>query len=169
MMLRSSSVVRISKRGSQRTRLMPERTLRISEVDQGGYLGVRVAGASVLALYEGPVAEDGTVQVQIFVAPRDAEGGEPESVYEVQTDPKRRRLRLLGSLEGAIFLAQLELQGGVVSGASLVMIPADHSQPRILADFARDHPLQGLAQDATYIYWLNSSGAVYRLPRSALR
>jgi hypothetical protein len=166
---RASSVVRISKRGSQRTTLMPERQLRVSDVGQGGYLGVRLAGDSLLALYEAQMAEDGTVQVHVLVAPADARGGEPQSVYDVQTDPKRRRVRLLGSLDGAIFLSQLELQNGVVAGASLVMIPADHSQPRILADFARDHPLQGLTQDASYIYWLNSSGAVYRLPRSALR
>jgi hypothetical protein len=169
MIDRASSVVRISKRGRQRSTLMPERMLRISDVDQGGYLGVRVAGGSVLALYEEPLAEDGTVRVHVLSAPTDADGGEPENVYEVQTDPKRKRLRLLGSIDGAVFLTQLELQNGVVAGASLLMIPADHSPPRILADFARDHPLQGLAQDAGHIYWLNSSGAVYRLPRSALR
>jgi hypothetical protein len=166
---RASSVVRINKRGGQRSMLMPERTLRVADVDQGGYLGVRVAGRSVLAVYEEPVAEDGTVRVRVFAAATDASGGEPESVYETQTDPKRKRLRLLGSVDGSILLAVLELQGGVVAGASLLMLPADRSSPRILADFARDHPLQGLAEDAAYVYWLNSSGAVYRLPRAALR
>ena len=166
---RGSSVVRIAKRGGQRTTLMPERSLQVSNVDQGGYLGVRVAAGSVYALYEDAVAEDGTVQVHVYVTRTDAAGGEPEDVYQVQTDPARRRLRLLGSLDGAIFLSQLELHNGVVAGAALLMLPADHSAPRVLADFARDHPLHGLAQDATYLYWLNSSGAVYRLPRSALR
>ncbi|HKU37890.1 MAG TPA: hypothetical protein VJR89_07080 [Polyangiales bacterium] len=166
---RSSSVVRIAKRGGERSTVMPERTLRIDEVDQGGYLGVRLAGDSVIALFEDAPGDDRTVTVRIHRARKDADGGDPEELYSVATDPERKRLRLLGEIDGCVFATQLELDDGEVVGASLLMLPPDGSAPRIVADFARDYPVQGLAFDADNVYWLNNSGAVYRLPRASLR
>jgi hypothetical protein len=51
----------------------------------------------------------------------------------------------------------------------LLAVAADGGAARILADFARDFPVQGIATDASQIYWLNNSGRLYGLPRTAVR
>jgi hypothetical protein len=49
------------------------------------------------------------------------------------------------------------------------MVSIAGGDARLAADFVRDFPLDGFGVDAERIYWLNSSGALYTLPRSVLQ
>lgn len=107
----------------------------------------------------------------------DPAGGTSTTLLERNLEPASTTLWLMGALDGAVLLARTENQTAstvapTILHSSVIVLPAGGGASWIAADFTGDHPLLGLdalAYDQTSVYWLNSSGDLYRLPRKALR
>lgn len=167
--MRHSSVVRLNKANGERTTVFPETTITTADKDRGGYSGVQADQTSLFALFGRP-AEDGSLLIQLQRgALGNGANGAPEVVYESSIDPDRTRIRLQGVVDGAAVLTRIESESSTLRSTSVLIFPLSRSAPRIVADFAGDAPVPGLAADADNIYWLNGSGKLYSVPRSALR
>jgi hypothetical protein len=172
---RSSSVLRIAKADGATSNVLREQTLTIEDLHHGGYIGVQVQAPSVYALFEQAPSADATVGVQLQrVDAGGSSSSAPTTLYTRTIDPRLTQIGLFGVVDGTVILTLIEFDakdGGssVVRGSSLLAVAAEGGAPRILADFARDFPVQGIATDANQIYWLNNSGRLYGLPRTALR
>jgi hypothetical protein len=174
---RKSAVVRLAKADGHVTTLLPDVSVMTSDLQHGGYLRVHQDSMRVYALFEGTPAMDHTVSMEVHrvAVANGASSGAPDKLYVTSLDPARSQLNLLGALDGAALLSRVNYDpkvtgSTVVASSSLLAVPATGGVPRILADFTGDFPGEGLASDATYVYWLNTtSGKLYRLPRTVLR
>jgi len=165
---RVSSIVRIDKKSGARSTAMPERTVMIPDRLRGGYIGVQVDADAAYALFED--VDDTGMRVQLQAAALDASAkAAPKTLYELAIEPDRERVRLLGVADEQVVLSRISFEGSAVSSASVLMVPIAGGNPRVAADFVNDFPVDGLGVDAERIYWLNSSGALYALPRSVLK
>jgi hypothetical protein len=170
---RRSSVSRIDKQSGQRTSLLPETMLTVEDELHGGYLGVQVDAGTLFTLFERAPAQDGTVGMALFAidlgepAPREM----PAPAYQMQIDPELTQVALLGAVDGAALLTRIEYprRGAgtpAVRSSSVLLMPSSGGAPRIVADFVRDYPMQGLSTDDEHLFWLNMSGGLFALPRT---
>jgi hypothetical protein len=181
--VRKSAVIRIAKTNGSVSTSFPEQSVTISNVQYGGYIGVRVdptpGNSALVALFESALATDGTlaVEVQRMPLPTGSSGTSSmsmpaDTLYTVNVDPTVTTLSLLGALDGAALLTRVDYDmsgtASIASRSSLLVIPP-MGDMRIVADFVDDAPVDGLGSDSNYIYWLNSSGKLYRLSRDVLR
>jgi hypothetical protein len=173
---RQSRVVRIAKADGALTTASEATTIDTADRLRGGYLGTATdltGGDGVYALYEDAPAADGTVTTRVV---RLDATGKASTLLERSLDPSTG-LWLLGVIDGTVLLARTEsttTDGGApgVRSSSVLAIPAHGGAPRILADSARDYPMLGLqavTYDADWVYWLNSSGDLFRFGRGALQ
>lgn len=170
---RSSSVVRLAKADGARTVTIPERIIDIEDALRGGgFTGVQVDGASLFALFESMPSADGTLTVQVQRVDL-TQPGSSTVVYETTLDRNLSQLAMLGASDDAVVLSRIEYEtdGNTrsVRSASVIVVPAAGTGPRIAADYPKDYPGNDLMSDDTRIYWLNSSGRLYGFPRTALR
>jgi hypothetical protein len=172
---RRSSVTRIDKQSGQRSSLLPETVLTVEDTSpedtpHGGYMGVQVDAGTLFALFEQAPADDGTVGVALFAIDlgEPAPSQTPAPVYQIRIDPAVTRINLLGAVDGAALVTRIEhpRRDAPVRSSSVLMLPREGGAPRIVADFARDFPLQGLSTDDERVFWLNASGRLFALQRS---
>ncbi len=172
--VRDSRVVRLSKSDGTKSDVSSGVSLTLPTKSHGGYIGVQTdldGGSALYALYEDAPQKDGTIPTRVVRF--DAGSTSPSSLYERALDPTRSSLWLLGVVGGTVLVAQTQSGSASesVASASVIALPASGGPPLIVADFANDYPilgLQALVADATAMYWLNSSGDVFQLPRAGL-
>jgi hypothetical protein len=174
--LRQSAVVRIAKADGHASTMLPDSALMITDTKHGGYVRVRIDDTRLIALFEGAPAPDGKVSIQVrrTAIANAAASGTSDTLFSMPVDPALAQIGLQGALDGAVVLSRIDYDPTVsrataVATASLFVVPAAGGVPRILADYSGDFPSEGFASDASYIYWLNNSGKLYRLSRAALR
>lgn len=165
---RVSSIVRVDKQTSQRTTVMPERVVMIADLQRGGYVGAKVDGDAVFALFEDAEAASPKAELQ-SIAVR-AQSTAPRTLYELPLTGTKPRFSILGILDGQVLLTRNEVDAdGKLLGSTLLMAAADGSALRVIADWNDEYPLDGLGVDGDRIYWLTSKGRLYALPRSVLK
>ena len=176
LIARESRLLRIDKNDGTRSELLPVQRVQTPERLRGGYIGVVADADQVFALFESAPEADGTTRVQLHAAAADgsSSGEAPEPRYELVLDPTLSQLLLLGALDGGVVLARIEYEGeaddsGKVRSSAIVVVPAGGGAPRILADLARDYPVQGLVHDDEHVYFLSSRGQLFSVDRSVLQ
>jgi hypothetical protein len=168
---RTARVVRMDKADGTLTTILPERELTIDDpLRGGGYTGVQVDGPTLFALYEEP-APDGKWTLEVQRVDLTASGSRTVA-YRRTVDRDLSQLSLIGALDEAVVLSRIELasEGDLrtVRSSSVIVVRED-GETRIVADYASDYPGQDLVHDDLRVYWLNNSGRLYGLPRTALQ
>jgi hypothetical protein len=171
---RTSSVLRIDKSDhSKRATVLGPNSITVNDKARGGFFGVQADNMYAYAVYETAAAADNTVHLQLFRidAAATTAAANPMPVYDLQVQPLFTQLRLIGSVAGALLLARVELESNMLAtrSSTLSIIPANDTTQRIVAVYAGDFPAQGVAADDNNVFWLNDSGRLYKLDRSALR
>jgi hypothetical protein len=170
---RRSSVSRIDKQSGQRSTLLPETMLTVEEAEHGGYMGVQVDAGTLFALFERAPTDDGTVSTALFAVDlsKPAPSETPAPMYQMQLDPELTLVSLLGAVDGAALVSRIEYPpqraATSVRSSSVLLLPRAGGAPRIVADFIRDYPMQGLSTDDERVFWLNNSGGLFALPRTS--
>jgi hypothetical protein len=174
---RTSSITRIGKGTGERSTVLSEQVIRLDKAsaNHGGYVGVQLDGASLFALFEEAPDDAGNIHLQVHstrVSKRSI-STDPKILYDSQIDPATSKVALIGAVDGSVVLYRVEYDASEpdaprVRSASVIVVHESGEPPRIVADFARDYPMEGVATDADHIYWLNSSGTIYEFPRQAL-
>ena len=174
---RTSRVVRIAKAGGAPEEIVPAMSVTTPDQLHGGFIGVHADAAGAPGLYslyeEAPAA--GNVLTRVVKIDPMARTLAP--LVERTLALGGSTLWLLGAVDGAVLLARTESEGGdagpsSIRSSSVIVLPARGGAPRIVADYARDYPLLGMqvvAVDADWVYWLNSTGELFRLARGALQ
>lgn len=173
---RRSRLVRIAKADGAITEVAPTLTLTTPDKLRGGYIGVhtdRAGGGRLYALAEDAAAGGSIVNRVVEVDPA-ARTATP--LLERSLAAENTRLWLLGVVDRGVLLVRTDTTPGPAGQppavrASVIVLPAGGGPARIVADFARDYPLVGLPSlihDADTVTWLNASGQLWQLPRSAL-
>lgn len=177
---RRSRVVQIAKADGTLRDASDTMTIATADKFHGGYLGVHgdaTAAGSIYALYEdAPLADDSVITRVVKLDPG---ARSSTTLIERTLDVTRTSLWVLGVVDGGVLLARTDREvgdagaaAGAIRSATVILLPAGRGPPRILADFAGDYPLLGLnalGHDGDWLYWLNSSGELWRFPRGALR
>jgi hypothetical protein len=167
---RSSRIERVSKIDGTRE------TISEIEVDEGddntGYSGLVLDGARLVAVSMDPQG-NGSLEASLLALDS---RGDSKVLYSQSVEAQRARLRPLGVSDGVVLLGRWQLatssDNSTLDSSSVLLVPDDGNLPRVLAEFLRDGPvgqMQAPPFDATAVYWLNSSGRLYRLARAALR
>jgi hypothetical protein len=175
---RRSSVISIDKSTGAVANVSAAINIATPDQLHGGFLGVHtdLSGvAGILSIDEDAPSADGQTVLTRVV--RLAAGGPSTTLLERNLEPASTTLWLMGAIDGAVLLARTENQAAstvapTILHSSVIVLPAGGGAPWIAADFTGDHPLLGLnalAYDQSSVYWLNSSGDLYRLPRKVLR
>lgn len=172
---RASSVVRIDKSSHTFTTVLEEQKLTIVDQTYHGYLGVVSDGSTLFASFATAADSSGRLRLRILRLPdaASASSTDPAPLYELEVpaSPRTTTLRLLGAADGALVFARDEYDSEPVRvrSASVLVIPEGSTVVRYVADFVSDSPAPGFASDADSVYWLNNSGALFSLARSAHR
>ena len=168
---RQSRVERIGKSDGVR-KTLATLTLQGEGADRGGFVGMLLDGDSILALSRAPAADE-TDEVKLVSI--DSQGRQ-KVVYSSTVDAGRAKFSILGATEQAVLLARYALSSSSadasVQSGTVLIVPRDGSLAVISAEFLRDAPASSLsapAFDPDGIYWVNSSGRLYRLPLAAVR
>lgn len=171
---RVSRIARVAKTGGAVSTLF-ERTIMTSDPSHGGFIGLQSDGTTLFALFEagGPGA-DGTIDTQVLTVDG---SGNTAMLYQESVDPTVVRLRLLGAVDGAILLVRdgtYRPDGGMVASSldsTVLVVPAGGGAPRIVASFSHDSPVFELQAPvfSPDVFWINSSGRVFRLPAAGLK
>jgi hypothetical protein len=167
---RSSRIERVSKIDGTRE------TISEIEVDEGddntGYSGLVLDGARLVAVSMDPQG-NGSLEASLLALDS---RGDSKVLYSQSVEAQRARLRPLGVSDGVVLLGRWQLatssDNSTLDSSSVLLVPDDGNLPRVLAEFLRDGPvgqMQAPPFDATAVYWLNSSGRLYRLARATLR
>ncbi len=170
--IRQSRIERIRKSDGSKTPIATA-TLQGADAARGGFVGLSLQGSSVLALSRTPQPDDSDdVQLLAF----DSQGRR-QVLFEQNVDPGRTKFLILGSNETATLLVRYTLSSSEddssLESGTVLIVPRDGSLPLVTAEFVRDAPaaasVPAPAFDRDGLYWVNSSGRLYRLPLSALR
>jgi hypothetical protein len=172
--MRISSVVRIDKPNHRRSTVLSERTVAAIDKGYNGYLGVVSDGSTLFALFETAPGSDAKehLQIQRVEQAASTQPSNPEPIFDlpVAARPHYTTLHLLGAVDGAVLFAREEWETNlqVLRSASVMAIPKGTTTAHFVADFVADRPTSGLVVKKDEIYWLNESGRVFGLDRSAL-
>jgi hypothetical protein len=171
---RTSSVLGFPVAGaSTASTSVAQSTLTTSDASYGGYVGLVDDGTTLFGLFQSAPAADGTIDTQIQKL--SASGAMPAKLYDEVALPTVSQLRLLGASNGAVIFAR-DVAGGIDGGArspesSVLVLPAGKTVPRIVAGFVGDGPVFE-AQTPSFtsdVFWMNTSGQIFRLPSQALK
>jgi hypothetical protein len=170
---RTSLVQRISKTDGTPT-LVTSRSLMIGKDGRGGFVSLANDGTSLYAVEESPNA-DKTLHVMVEkVGATSADMSKPPLYEEKRLQPPAT-LRLLGAVNGAVLIVRNSTQtvdaGPATSEAAVIVAPSSGSTPSIVASYRDDTPIFDIQTPAfsSDVFWLNQSGAVWRLSAAALR
>jgi hypothetical protein len=171
---RTSSVLRIDKTDhTKRATVLGPNSITVTDKARGGFLGVQADNMYAYAVYETAAAADNTVHLQLFRIDASATTAvaNPTPIYDLQVQAPFTQLRLIGSVAGVLVLARVELESNMLAtrSSTLSVVPANDPTQRILAVYTGDFPTQGIAADDNNVFWLNDTGRLYKLDRSALR
>lgn len=179
-LLRRSRVVAIAKSDGTRTDVSETSTVTTADPLHGGYIGVHADSGGRGGIYsiheDAPSADGGSLVTRIVRLDPATRTG--TKLLERTLSLPSSTLWLLGVVDGGVLLVRSENEPApagdapAIRASSVVVLPAGGGAPYIAADFVHDHPVLGinaLGVDASSVYWLNSSGELYRLPRKALQ
>lgn len=169
--LRESRIMRLRKSDGT-SQPIATFTLQGAGVERGGFVGLLVDGDRVLALSRKPA---GAGKDEVKLLSFDSVGRQ-EELFSQTVDAGLEKFLILGTSEDATLLVRFTLSSAsddaAVLGSTFLTVPRSGGHQvnsTLRGDGPSNAAIRAPSFDSEGLYWVNTSGNVYRLPLSALR